>query len=95
YVLAKLFLAGFGMSPSRTDQKRGVRLLDLDQQLYPPNRKFFRSRYYSFSIWINAMWGLAPTRLASTYTQKQGENKKPKVYVTFLVFYFNLNYMDL
>ncbi|WP_222128288.1 hypothetical protein, partial [Bacillus cereus] len=25
------------------------------------------------SVWINAMWGLAPTRLASTHTQKQGE----------------------
>ncbi|WP_207215607.1 hypothetical protein, partial [Bacillus albus] len=53
--------------------KNGVKLLDLDQQLYQPNRQFFRSKHDSFSIRINAMWGLAPTRLASTHTQKQGE----------------------
>ena len=53
--------------------KNGVKLLDLNQQLYQPNRQFFRSKYDSFSIQINAMWGLAPTRLASTHTQKQGE----------------------
>ncbi|MGG5765811.1 hypothetical protein ACQ3VC_31560, partial [Bacillus proteolyticus] len=34
--------------------KNEVKLLDLDQQLYPPNRQFFRSKYCSFSIWINA-----------------------------------------
>ncbi|MBU2964328.1 hypothetical protein, partial [Amphritea atlantica] len=49
------------------------KLLDLDQQLYQPNRQFFRSKYDSFSIQINAMWGFAPTRRASTHTQKQGE----------------------
>uniref|UniRef100_A0A1A7GES3 Uncharacterized protein n=1 Tax=biofilter metagenome TaxID=1070537 RepID=A0A1A7GES3_9ZZZZ len=30
--------------------KNGGKLLDLDQQLYQPNRQFFRLRYSSFSI---------------------------------------------
>ena len=54
--------------------KNGIKLLDLDQQLYQPNHQVLSFQVINLSDNKLRSWGLAPKPPASTHTQKQGNS---------------------